>query len=209
MSNADDRIGWIYLINAVGTNRYKIGKTSSISRRVAELTYQSPYPLEIVMYFQSNYPSADERALHRKFANSRVHGEWFEFDFLTTAEFYPIGSYTILSAKYLSKLSLVAYSKPSSDIKNELKRTIIRCLVSLFNKNIGDMYITGLYKALEKGMIRDSQEIQQEYNTKTLSIINTTLLYWLEAREKKYGKGALHCQITYQNCNSHEPSSDK
>lgn len=72
--------GHIYLIRAVGTNRYKIGLTQSgrMAKRFDELnSSQSAYPLEIVRVIDVQDRYEVEAELHQKFKAHRVHGEWF------------------------------------------------------------------------------------------------------------------------------------
>ena len=78
----------VYLIQAKGTNSYKIGITSrTIESRINELNgSQSAYPLELITSIRSvNYKEV-ERHLHEKYRAYRVHGEWFQFDFSQLAE---------------------------------------------------------------------------------------------------------------------------
>lgn len=74
--------GFIYLIHAKGTNRYKIGLTTrSVEQRFAELNgSQSPYPLELLEFIETDNVTETEGHLHGKFALQRRHGEWFEFN---------------------------------------------------------------------------------------------------------------------------------
>ena len=74
--------GFIYLIHARGTRRFKIGLTTRHPEaRLAELNgSQSPFPLELIDWFETDNVTEDERYLHEKFASYRVHNEWFEFD---------------------------------------------------------------------------------------------------------------------------------
>ena len=71
-----------YLIHAQGTDRYKIGLTTRHpAARLSELnSSQSPYPLELIDWFETDNVTEDERYLHEKFASYRVHGEWFQLD---------------------------------------------------------------------------------------------------------------------------------
>lgn len=75
--------GYVYLIHAEGTNRYKVGRTKSISRRIRELKSQSPYPLKLVDCYWSPDADSDEKWFHTLYGHWKVHGEWFDFDFLT------------------------------------------------------------------------------------------------------------------------------
>lgn len=70
--------GYVYLIHAIETNRYKIGRTVNPVARFAELKKQSPYPLKIVNSFWTPDSVKDEKDLHIGLGNIRVHGEWFE-----------------------------------------------------------------------------------------------------------------------------------
>ena len=74
--------GFIYLIHAQGTDRFKIGLTTrSVEARLAELnSSQSPYPLELIDWFETPNVTEDEKYFHDKYSDFRVHGEWFEFD---------------------------------------------------------------------------------------------------------------------------------
>ncbi|NEQ64793.1 MAG: GIY-YIG nuclease family protein [Symploca sp. SIO2D2] len=78
-SHYRNKPGYIYLIHAQETDRYKIGLTTrSVEARFAELnSSQSPYPLEIIDWFETDNVTDDEEYLHEKFADYRVHGEWF------------------------------------------------------------------------------------------------------------------------------------
>jgi hypothetical protein len=73
--------GFIYLIHAKGTNRYKIGLTTrSVEQRFAELNgNQSPYPLVLLEVISTDNVTETEGNLHSKFSLQRRHGEWFEF----------------------------------------------------------------------------------------------------------------------------------
>ncbi|NEP14430.1 MAG: GIY-YIG nuclease family protein [Symploca sp. SIO2C1] len=87
-SHYRNKPGYIYLIHAQETDRYKIGLTTrSVEARFAELnSSQSPYPLEIIDWFETDNVTDDEEYLHEKFADYRVHGEWFVFDKRTLKE---------------------------------------------------------------------------------------------------------------------------
>lgn len=76
--------GYVYLIQAVGTNRYKIGMTvRSLDDRLSELQGQSPYPLECLGSIYVPDPKSAEAELHEIFADYRLvfkgSREWFEF----------------------------------------------------------------------------------------------------------------------------------
>ncbi|WP_062297188.1 GIY-YIG nuclease family protein [Nostoc piscinale] len=72
--------GYIYLIHAIGTPRYKIGKTRrDPSKRFLELnSSQSPYPLRLLTFYKTSDIDQQENRIHALAARHRVHGEWFE-----------------------------------------------------------------------------------------------------------------------------------
>ena len=67
----------IYFIHAIGTDRIKIGWAATLGIRFEVLSCSSPYPLEVLATIPGS--REDEVELHRKFANLRVHNEWFLF----------------------------------------------------------------------------------------------------------------------------------
>ena len=66
----------VYVIQAEGTDRYKIGYASCVKRRIGHLKTSCPYPIRTVVVFDDG-TMEDERALHGVFKEYRVHGEWF------------------------------------------------------------------------------------------------------------------------------------
>lgn len=70
---------WVYLIKAKGLSQiYKIGQSIDIDKRLASLQASSPVKLTVeCAIFAGNQPDL-ETLLHRKFADHRLHGEWFE-----------------------------------------------------------------------------------------------------------------------------------
>ncbi len=73
------REGYIYLIHAEGTNRYKIGRSVNPIARAADIQKQSPYQLKIISAWTLDAPT-DEAKLHKRYADWRIFGEWFELD---------------------------------------------------------------------------------------------------------------------------------
>lgn len=72
------RHGYVYLIWAEKTPRYKVGKSSNPERRLKQLRQQSCYPLTLIaqQYFENVL--AHELRIHKLLNEFRVHGEWFE-----------------------------------------------------------------------------------------------------------------------------------
>lgn len=70
--------GYVYLMLAVGSPRYKIGVSVNPPQRLQRLNAgQSPYPLELVYCFSTDDMRRDELMLHEAFKPYRVHGEWY------------------------------------------------------------------------------------------------------------------------------------
>ncbi|MCC5670285.1 GIY-YIG nuclease family protein [Nostoc sp. CHAB 5784] len=70
--------GYVYLIHAEGTNRYKIGRSVNPFARFEQLKVQSPYPLRIIDSFWTPDAINDEKLFHEQYKNYRIFGEWFE-----------------------------------------------------------------------------------------------------------------------------------
>jgi hypothetical protein len=72
--------GYIYLIWAEGTNRFKIGKTKgSPYRRLKNLSTGSSQKLELVGVLLTDTLTVKEKEFHQRFAKYRTEGEWFQF----------------------------------------------------------------------------------------------------------------------------------
>lgn len=72
----------VYLIWAEGTNRYKIGKSTDLKKRLKSLQTSCPYPIHLIHRIRCvNTSISDvELGLHICYSESRVNGEWFELD---------------------------------------------------------------------------------------------------------------------------------
>ena len=68
--------GVVYILRA-DNGLVKIGITINIARRLATLNTQLPYDLVPILFIDCNDCPALEQELHKKFANVRVRGEWF------------------------------------------------------------------------------------------------------------------------------------
>ena len=70
--------GYVYLIQAVGTNRYKIGRAIDPNKRIERLGQQSAFPLKLLGTLYTDDFILQEKRLHNVAAHYRIHGEWFE-----------------------------------------------------------------------------------------------------------------------------------
>jgi len=68
---------FVYLIEAVGTEFYKIGRTNKIAQRLKELATGSHARLRLVHAVQTGDSVRLERELHKVFRSYRAKGEWF------------------------------------------------------------------------------------------------------------------------------------
>lgn len=69
--------GYVYLVQAVGTNKHKIGKAVNVQNRIRALQTSSPLKIRYVYHAYVPNVYLCERELHKKFSNSREIGEWF------------------------------------------------------------------------------------------------------------------------------------
>ena len=67
----------VYVLGAPGSNTVKIGRTTNLAKRVADIQRMSPVPLNVLWTTAGG--SELETQLHRHFAGLRSHGEWFSF----------------------------------------------------------------------------------------------------------------------------------
>lgn len=69
---------YLYVIGMQGSQAVKIGWTGDVAGRLSGLQTGSPFPL--VVMWQQEVPAAPlvEAALHQRFKDKRVRGEWFD-----------------------------------------------------------------------------------------------------------------------------------
>lgn len=73
--------GYVYLINELNTNNYKIGisKKPSLIERIKNLQTGNHNDLSLIFEIKSKCYTTLEKTLHRTFKYNNIRGEWFEF----------------------------------------------------------------------------------------------------------------------------------
>lgn len=69
--------GFIYLVQAVGTDKFKIGRATDVTRRIRELQTSCPLKIRYVYHAYVQNANLCEMELHNKFSRQREIGEWF------------------------------------------------------------------------------------------------------------------------------------
>jgi hypothetical protein len=70
-----DLRGFVYLVCC--GDRYKIGRTRDVAKRLRSLQTAASLPLVLVASAAVEDSAASEAELHRRYAHRRTHGEWF------------------------------------------------------------------------------------------------------------------------------------
>jgi hypothetical protein len=71
--------GFIYLLSAVGTNSFKIGRALDVATRIQTLQTSSPVKIRYVYHVYVTNTAICEMDLHNHFNHLRQIGEWFTF----------------------------------------------------------------------------------------------------------------------------------
>jgi hypothetical protein len=78
--------GFVYLARG-HRGEYKIGRTNLVDRRIAEIGATSSVELTLIHEIKTDDPAGVEAYWHRRFAESRMRGEWFRLSSKDVAAF--------------------------------------------------------------------------------------------------------------------------
>jgi hypothetical protein len=84
-SEPEGAIGFVYLMKS--GRYYKIGRSNAAGRREYELAIQMPEKLITLHTIRTDDPTGIEDYWHRRFAEKRKQGEWFDLSNLDVAAF--------------------------------------------------------------------------------------------------------------------------
>jgi hypothetical protein len=120
--------GFIYLVHAVGTDRFKIGRALNVPIRLRALQTSSPLKIRYVYHACVENMSQSEMELHQKFSHKREIGEWFV---LTTEDV----KYCILLMRLMIKTEVPQSLELPMEAQEEIK-SILQCHANgINNKN--------------------------------------------------------------------------
>jgi hypothetical protein len=72
------KTGYVYIMQSVGLTHIKIGSSRNPDRRRRTFATGNSLPLQILREIPSQDAPRLERELHRRFAQDRLHGDWFD-----------------------------------------------------------------------------------------------------------------------------------
>jgi hypothetical protein len=70
----------VYVLNIQKTDKYKIGISQNIRKRIKQFETGNPENIKVVFYVETAHYKSLEKKLHEIFKNDRIGGEWFLFD---------------------------------------------------------------------------------------------------------------------------------
>ena len=71
--------GYVYLIGSSQFGWYKIGQSKSAAVRIRTLGVLLPFKIEVFAVWKTDNPGRLEAAMHERYAEHHLNGEWFSF----------------------------------------------------------------------------------------------------------------------------------
>lgn len=71
---------YVYILNAKGSDFYKIGRSDYPDKRIKQLSIQLPFPAEVIAVFRTLVCLDVEEYLHFTYRHKYLNGEWFKLD---------------------------------------------------------------------------------------------------------------------------------
>jgi len=79
--------GYVYMIQHGRRREYKIGRTNNVLRREGEIALELPQKARPIHVIRTDDPAGIESYWHRRFADRRMNGDWFELSTADVAAF--------------------------------------------------------------------------------------------------------------------------
>jgi len=73
-----DSAGYVYVLQ--GGPYYKIGRTNDVDRRISQISPKMPFETKLIYVLATRDMYTLESELHKRFADRRANGEWFELE---------------------------------------------------------------------------------------------------------------------------------
>lgn len=70
----------VYIVGIQNTDRFKIGRTVNLKRRIKQFKTGNPENINIVYFVETRHFQSLEIHLHKIFSKERIGGEWFSLD---------------------------------------------------------------------------------------------------------------------------------
>lgn len=86
----------VYIVQIRRTNKYKIGITNNITRRLKEFKTTNPFTVDLIYFIITDNTRFVEREFHDLFRNNIIGGEWFELEKLDDI----LNAFKIIEQKY-------------------------------------------------------------------------------------------------------------
>jgi len=147
-----ETIGYVYLLNVINTDIYKIGYSKNADKRIGSIKTSSPLDIELIKVFKCYDAFQAEQELHNIFKGKRTNREWFKLNFndldilkkflsdflIEEAEDFLEDK---LQAKEKNVLPLDSYEIEKNDIRNEFNKLMEKYIANCKVASVGDQVL--------------------------------------------------------------------